>query len=500
MPQPQLSLCLIVRDEAGMLPDFLAGVVGLWDELIAVDTGSTDNSVALLTEAGARITHLTWQNDFAAARNASLAAATGRWILYLDADERPSPAVARQIRDLLADPEAGAATVVMRNTLPDGSRHEARLLRLFRRDPAIRFRHRIHEDAHDDVMAFLARENLQLRHLDGVVDHLGYVRTVAAAKNKRERDQKLLRQVIAADPTDFYCWFKLLESARFWHDKDLWRRTAREVAPLLTEQLTTDRKVELQRSHWSGELAALISEGLFSEPAAALAWLERWRDHFRTGAAWHLRRALLLETLRRNDEAVAALQTGLAALEPAAEHLHPRFLMGQCRLAIAMGDPDLARTHCTRAVAVAPTDAEALLAAVSFSVADSQPTAVADFAADHLQQHPGSGAAVAEALLRAGQAEVAADLLARLSPADPPLALGHLTCALALGRDVALDVDLSAAEAETAFQHWIRILWDSRRTPLLVAFADNCATVTGLFPWLPDFLATETRRLQNGDQ
>ncbi len=74
-----------------MLPGFLAACAGLWDELCAVDTGSRDATVDLLEAAGARVVRRPWDDDFAAARNASLDLATGDWILFLDADERPTP-------------------------------------------------------------------------------------------------------------------------------------------------------------------------------------------------------------------------------------------------------------------------------------------------------------------------------------------------------------------------------------------------------------------------
>ena len=61
-----------------MLPEFLARARGLWDELVAVDTGSQDETVAILEAAGATVLHRPWQNDFALARNVSLEAASGR--------------------------------------------------------------------------------------------------------------------------------------------------------------------------------------------------------------------------------------------------------------------------------------------------------------------------------------------------------------------------------------------------------------------------------------
>ncbi|MCB1185076.1 glycosyltransferase family 2 protein, partial [bacterium] len=284
----RLSLCMIVRDEAAMLPDLLASVAGLWDELVVADTGSTDGTVALLAAAGARIVHHPWDDDFAAARNASLDAARGRWILCLDADERVSPALREQIRALLDDPRAGAATVVMRNALPGGHHRESSLLRLFRNDPAIRFRHRIHEDVLDDVERHLERTGLVLRHLTGFVEHLGYVREVAADRAKKARDEALLRRTLAEDPDDLYCWFKLLELARFWEDEALGDEAAAGAAQRLAGALPPALRRTLARNPWSGELAVLIARRRGAEPATALAWLDGVAERICPGPAWHL--------------------------------------------------------------------------------------------------------------------------------------------------------------------------------------------------------------------
>ena len=81
MVQPTLSLCMIIRDEEKMLPQFLEKSQGLWDELCVVDTGSKDASINLLRDAGAKIEEHPWFDDFAAARNLSLDMATGGWMI-----------------------------------------------------------------------------------------------------------------------------------------------------------------------------------------------------------------------------------------------------------------------------------------------------------------------------------------------------------------------------------------------------------------------------------
>lgn len=85
--KPLISLCMIVKNEAGNLSRCLTSVRGVADELIIVDTGSTDDTVAVARSFGAAIVSFPWTGDFAAARNAGLEQARGTWILVLDADE-----------------------------------------------------------------------------------------------------------------------------------------------------------------------------------------------------------------------------------------------------------------------------------------------------------------------------------------------------------------------------------------------------------------------------
>ncbi|MFO7655329.1 MAG: glycosyltransferase family 2 protein [Candidatus Krumholzibacteriia bacterium] len=541
MSKPRLSLCVIVRDEETMLPGFLERVAGLWDELVAVDTGSGDGTVALLEAAGARVVHHPWSDDFAAARNASLAPATGDWILFLDADERVTPELVVEIRSLLGDDRAGAATVVMRNELPGGHRRESALLRLFRRDPAVRFRHRIHEDVCEDVQAMLARTDRRLVALRGAVDHLGYVQEVAAAREKKERDRRLLRRALDDDPRDLYSAFKLLELARFWDDRALWREAALLAAPRLEAA-----GGELARAPWGGELLALAAEGLHDDPRTALAYLRAHARRVRATPPLLLRRAILHEACRDAAAARAdfeaclawnARDAGVGPVEngwPDRQQVSVRPRLGLCRLAAADGDLTAAHVHAEAALAEAPRDREALLAVLAFAGLDGGAAAVLARADELARAHgrsdeldlacgerlmelgswreaaarlrraagsPPAGAAalpLAHALLGGGEAAAAAQVCGSLLADQPEAALGLATCALALGRDVDLQVDLDPDRAAEVLRRFVRTLWRSRRTDLMERFADGLPALLPAFPWLPAFLREETRRLVAG--
>lgn len=97
-----LSACLIVRNEAPVLNRCLSSIQTIADEIILVDTGSTDDTLKIAAQFTDRIFHFNWIDDFGAARNYSLEQATGDWILVIDADEWLDADSAAQLPDFIA--------------------------------------------------------------------------------------------------------------------------------------------------------------------------------------------------------------------------------------------------------------------------------------------------------------------------------------------------------------------------------------------------------------
>jgi glycosyltransferase involved in cell wall biosynthesis len=397
----KISLCLIVRDEAELLPQFLQHAAGLWDDLCVVDTGSRDDTRAILTAAGARIIDRAWDDDFSAARNAGLAAATGDWIVYLDADEMVSLEAVAALRAVAADPQAGAATIRMVNPLPHGHTQEARLLRAFRNDATIRFVHRIHEEVEPAVAAYLRRTGLQLRTLDAPVEHLGYVRERAAARGKRQRDTALLQRSIAEDAHDFYSHFKLLELARFWADPVL----AREAAAACSAALVVAGPKALAGKVWGGDLIALMAQALYpADPARALKVLRRHERDVTTTAALLLRRGEWQELLGQAAHAADSFRAALTLAERTAEREQAtvRPLMGLARLALARPQGiEEAWALTEQALAHNHRDPEALTCAASICRLAGGSALVAQFERDYTSRF-GPTPELAQALAQPG--------------------------------------------------------------------------------------------------
>lgn len=515
-----LSLCMIVRDEAELLPQCLEHVDGLWDELIVVDTGSVDDTASIATRAGALLLSHPWNDDFAEARNVGLEAASGEWILILDADEMVGTAAAAAIRDCLSDPGAGAGRVVMRNHLPHGHKRDTHLLRLFRNDPSIRFEYPIHETVAPTVEAFLTDRCLSMRWLGGVVEHLGYVRDRAAARNKKERDLQILLHCTLEDPADFYSWFKILELARFWGDERLWRSVSRRVRRALEASHPNLRAMKT-----AGEFLALVAARGFEEPADAVTFMNRWEDQISPSAEFLMSRGEFKEGLGETAGAQADFAACLELTEVTANRqmASVRPALALARLHMAAGRLPEADANVRVALGHNPRDPEALFAAVALrtrSAVHDHAEVFEELAREHgctpelhsalaemalLQgraevsvQHfrmaaealpdGAPGLRLAQALLAFGDPAAARRLAASLIPTLPEAAIGVMVADLVEGEDSSLEIDLEIDEASDALRRWVDTALSARHPDVLGRLRYFAPAVAELFPWLPAYL------------
>lgn len=180
MPSPFLSLCMIVKNEAHQLGRCLASVQPYADELIIVDTGSTDDTLKVAVEFGAKVFEFAWCNDFSAARNYSLDQASGIWILVLDADEVLRMETPDFRTRLQAHPEIEVYTLTRQEVATQSQFSPFRIIRLFRNQPYLRYTEPFHEQ-----LVSLRPEIPQVDHLPGlVIDHYGYGADVMMSKIK----------------------------------------------------------------------------------------------------------------------------------------------------------------------------------------------------------------------------------------------------------------------------------------------------------------------------
>jgi len=209
----KISLCMIVKNEENMLRGSLSSVQGLVDEIIIVDTGSTDKTLEIAKEFGAKIYYFDWINDFAVARNESIKYATGDWILYLDADERIKHKDFSLLREQIknVDEIIGGivCNIVSVHTSMYGEKetHKGGYPRIFRNlgYPKVKFIGRVHEQITPSLREF----NLELAFSDIEIEHLGYDVSPEIMQTKVKRNYELLIQHVKDAPLDGYAWYQL---------------------------------------------------------------------------------------------------------------------------------------------------------------------------------------------------------------------------------------------------------------------------------------------------
>ncbi len=205
----RLSLCMIVKDEEEMLPRCLAAAAPAVDEIVIVDTGSTDRTIEIAREFGARVIEREWTGSFSDARNVSFDAATGDWLMFLDADEVLVEEDVERLRALRGQTwrEAFYLTEISwTGELGDGTAATHTALRVFRARPEYRFTGTLHEQIADTLPLHVPE---RIRATDVRIEHFGYLGAVRDAKEKSRRNIELLLQQRDAGESNPFLHFNL---------------------------------------------------------------------------------------------------------------------------------------------------------------------------------------------------------------------------------------------------------------------------------------------------
>ncbi len=198
----RVSLCLIVRDEAHNLAACLAPLAPLVDEIIVVDTGSTDETRSIAAAYGAQVFDHPWTDSFADARNHALQHATGDYILWVDADDRFDAEQQVELAAVL-DTLTGDKLVYMMDVLSiqaapiPNSQTYTRHARLFPRLPNIAWEYRVHEQ----ILPSLQRAGCQVIFTNIKIRHVGY-EDASRLAGKAKRDLRLSQLDVQDRPTD----------------------------------------------------------------------------------------------------------------------------------------------------------------------------------------------------------------------------------------------------------------------------------------------------------
>ncbi len=201
----KISAVYIAKNESRNIARSLESIKETVDELILVDTGSTDDTVNIFQSYGGQVFYQEWQDDFSAPRNIALSKATGDWIIILDADESFSETTRNNIRAVLESSERSVKGLLINMINYDkdtgGVLDEFYALRIVRNIKGLNYKGRVHEMIYIGEEHFYDTQRVAKEFLS--IDHTGYSASISTEKN--QRNLRLMKAAIAAgEPEERY--------------------------------------------------------------------------------------------------------------------------------------------------------------------------------------------------------------------------------------------------------------------------------------------------------
>jgi len=215
-----ISVCMIVKDEEKNLSRCLESLNGFADELVIVDTGSSDKTVEIAKSFGAKVYEHPWENDFSLHRNQSIGYATKKWVFIIDADAELcyrkgyNASVVRQDLELVGD-DVGAVSFDAEDIQHNRCVMSYKPVRMFRRGN-IEYRRRVHNKPHFSGKA--------VHYPHAYVKHYGYDLDPEASERKFKRIMTLLKAELADNPNDYEVYFYMNQAynLRDDHERSIW--------------------------------------------------------------------------------------------------------------------------------------------------------------------------------------------------------------------------------------------------------------------------------------
>lgn len=205
-----ISLCMIVKDEEQYIEKCLQSTQDVVNEIIVVDTGSTDRTIEIAESFGAKIFHFSWNNDFSEARNFSLAQALGGWVLFLDADEELDHRDRHKLKETVRIAEADAFLFKVHSYVGEENNESDILLdgrvSLFRNQKEFRFKGAIHEEITSSIKKY---GEYGIKPCGIRIIHYGYLDHVIERKKKTDRNKQIIHQELGKNNSNLFIKYAL---------------------------------------------------------------------------------------------------------------------------------------------------------------------------------------------------------------------------------------------------------------------------------------------------
>jgi len=305
----KISACVITKNEQENLPACLGSIASVVSEMIVVDTGSSDNTVNVAKELGAKVSYYQWDNNFSNAKNAAIAKATGDWIIFLDADEYLTEQTAEKLSMVLklAEKEKADFIDALLANYDTGTKsmiNSFNQTRIFRNSPFIRYEGAIHEK--------LVSKKQHSKKLDATkfltIMHTGYSRSEMERKNKADRNIEILLKELENKPQDSLLCFYLSEAfLAKGHSKEALEYAEKSL------DYRQNSKLDIYKKNYLNMLKCLIHE---KHPAENINQIiQQAIDEYPDFPDFYFYHGALLEQRYRITDAILAYDKGLNLME-----------------------------------------------------------------------------------------------------------------------------------------------------------------------------------------
>lgn len=312
-----LSLCMIVKNEEDCMDRCLKSVKPIVDEMIIVDTGSSDHTIDICRSYGADIYSYPWHDDFAAARNFGLERATGDWVIWLDADEEVADEGLEQLEHLLSNTAVDLYSVQLMNyygkQISDYQVIQMAHPRIFRNGIGFRFKNPIHETL--NVEEVLSKDEMETKMALAPIKvrHYGYLDKVVRDKQKSDRNLTLLLKQLRKQENNAWIHYHL--ASEYYRKKQYERsfqHVNRAIVLFLSDGLTPPSLL------YKLKYSILLSLGSFrgAYPAIEKA-IQLYPDY----VDLHFYKGIMLLFLNKREEAIKAFDRCIELGENQWSHL-----------------------------------------------------------------------------------------------------------------------------------------------------------------------------------
>lgn len=197
-----ISACIIAKNEEKNIERCLKSLINAVEEIIVVDTGSTDNTIELSKIYGAKVFEMEWEDDFSKARNYSLDKANEEWALIIDCDEELTNESIPILKDLSKNQEFDGFGVIVSNVIGGQESYTVQSLRFIRNKDEYRFHSPIHEQIGDVILGYKGQYGVLSSKIKFI--HYGYEIDEKMEILKTERNLRILNNVPEEDRDSLY--------------------------------------------------------------------------------------------------------------------------------------------------------------------------------------------------------------------------------------------------------------------------------------------------------